>query len=238
MLLKTNLHMHTSDDPMDSIEYSIFEAIDRAARYDFDVLAITCHKRRAWKSEYAEYARERDLLLLSGIEINVDEQTGRLGRHVLIINAEQGAEDVQTFEDLAQYRERNPNSLIIAAHPYFYGNFSLHEFLIKYIHLFDAIEHSWFYSRHLNRNKQAITTANKHGLPLVATSDTHYLDFINENYTLVDAANKSEQALIEAIKLSHVHNVTSPRKLISQMIIPQGMFMAKNLFKIFSAKFW
>ncbi len=236
MQIKTNFHFHTSDDPRDPVGYTIEEGIDRAASHDFSVLAVTCHQKFAWTQSAFEHAENRGILLIPGIELYVDEARGTWGRHVLLINvpkeAAKEAESVRTFEELAKYKSAHPESFIIAPHPYFYGNFSLHEFLEKYIHLFDAVEHSWFYSQFFNRNRRGREIAEKYDLPFVATSDTHFFDFLNSDYAVIDAGEKTAEALFDALRKKKYRNVTSQKKFLKDMVWKEGKFIMKryNLF--------
>jgi hypothetical protein len=228
-ILKTNLHFHTGDDPMDPIAYSTKEGIDYAAEHGFNVLAITCHQKFAWTEEYKKYAEEKGILLISGIEINVDEDTKKWGRHVLVLNATPDAEKVKTFAELEQYETDHPDAFVIAPHPYFYGAFNLSEFLEKYISLFDAIEHSWFYSELSNRNEKAAEVAKAHQLPFVATSDTHLLDFIDTNYCVIEVDKKTPEAVFKAIREQKFLNVSTPPNFIRDMIFREGLFAVKTI---------
>lgn len=228
MQLKTNFHFHTNDDPRDPVGYSLEEGIDRAASHGFGALAVTCHQKFAWTQGAVEYAQNRDILLIPGIEIYVDEARGTWGRHVLIINAKQEAEAVRTFAELAEYKSTHPESFIVAPHPYFYGNFSLHEFLEKHIHLFDAIEHSWFYSRFWNRNAKGREIAEKYDLPFIATSDTHFFDFLNTDYAVIDAEEKTTEALFTALRKKKYANVTSQKNFLKDMVWQEGKFVMKR----------
>lgn len=226
MHIKTNFHFHTSDDPRDVVEYTLEEGIDRAASYGFGALAVTCHQKFTWTQGAAAYAQKRGILLMPGIEVNVNEFRQAKGKHVLILNAAKEAESVRTFEELAEYKRAHPESFIIAPHPYFYGNFSLHEFLEKYIHLFDAIEHSWFYSRFFNRNKKGCAIAEKHSLPFVATSDTHFFDFLNTDYAIIDAEEKTPEAIFWALRKKKFSNVSAQKSFFKDMVWKEGKFMA------------
>ena len=42
-MLKVDLHLHTSEDPVDIITHSARQLIDRAAELGFDALALTLH---------------------------------------------------------------------------------------------------------------------------------------------------------------------------------------------------
>jgi len=246
MLLKSNLHFHTSEDPLDIVKYSLKEGIEHAGSLGFDVLAVTCHNYFAWTRAHADYAKEKGVLLIGGIELTISESKKitrkghRKGYHVLIINADKSAENIYTFKDLAEYRKKRGEEIaIIAAHPYFYGNFSLKKNLEKYAYLFDAIEHSWFYSKIFNRNKKALKKALELELPLLATSDTHYLynNHMERNHAMLVTDEKTIPAVIYAIKNGDIENITKPSNTLRDMLFLQGYFqIIKTIKKLFFAK--
>ena len=77
MKLKTNLHLHTKEDPLDGedwkkiVTYSIYELIDYAHKLDFKVLAFTSHLKFVYKKEYGEYAKSKGLLFIPRIKIQL-----------------------------------------------------------------------------------------------------------------------------------------------------------------------
>src|SRR5205814_2257511 len=75
----------------------------------------------------------RGVVLIPGIERSIE------GRHVLLLNFRKGTEEVETFEDLARLRQREPG-LVVAPHPYFPARTCLHGYLDRYASLFDAVE--------------------------------------------------------------------------------------------------
>lgn len=243
MLLKSNLHFHTAEDPHDIVEYSLKEGIDYAASLNFDVLAVTCHNYFAWTQAHADYAQEKGVLLVPGIELTVGEEKKfkrngyRKGYHVVVINADKSAEDVHTFRELEEYKDKRGREIaIIAAHPYFYGNFSLKERLEKYAYLFDAIEHSWFYSRIFNRNEKARKASLKLELPLLATSDTHYFHrkHMEKNYAMLDVDERTVPAVVFAVKNGDIENVTKPSNTIIDMFLLQFFFqISKEIKRMF-----
>ncbi|MCK9351553.1 MAG: PHP domain-containing protein [Candidatus Paceibacterota bacterium] len=228
MKIKTNLHFHTADDPSDPVSYSTKEGIDKAVSLGFGALAITCHQKYAWTEEYSEYAESKGLLFIPGIEIYIGETRSHSKSHVLILNATKGAENIRTFRELDAYKKEHPESFIMAPHPYFYGNISLKEWLEKYIHLFDAVEQSWFYSRWFNRNKKGKSVAEKHKLPFVSTSDTHFFDFLDTNYCTVEAESASVEAIFSALREGKFENTTSRRNFWRDMVWKQAMFSLKT----------
>ena len=216
MQLKANLHLHTSEDPEDGkfISYSAREAIDRAASLGFEVLALTLHNKCGYTDELGEYARQKNILLIPGIEKTIE------GRHVLILNADKGAEQVQTFSALADYRAAKSDILVIAPHPYYYGNISVKEKLEQYHELFDVLEQSWFYKGLFDRNADARLMAERYSLPLIATSDLHVLSRIENSYAVIESPEKTVSAVLRSIRSGAFVNHSRPanwKDILSQV---------------------
>jgi predicted metal-dependent phosphoesterase TrpH len=231
MLLKTNLHFHTSDDRRDSIRYSFEAGIDAAARLGFQALALSCHDRIVFSDAYYSYAASRGILLIPGIELDIEH------RHVLVLNAKPDIECISDFDGLSRYRADHPECFILAPHPFFPGDSSLMELLEPNIALFDAIEQSWFYSRLMNPfNHKAERIAAAHRLPFVSTSDTHDLRWLDTNYAVVDATEKTPAALFQAIRSGHFSNVSTPRSLTFELLPLAGKILAERVGRIYSGK--
>lgn len=230
MKLKVNLHFHTREDPRHShqITYTLKEGVDRAASYDFDVIALTCHKGVVMNPHFKKYAASKNILLLSGVELYIKEKSNMQAKHLVVLNCDQSIENVETFADLEEYKKKHPEIFVLAPHPYFYGNYSLKKYLEKYIHLIDAIEHSWFYSKMFNRNIKAKQVAQKYNLPFIATSDTHFFNFLNTDYAIIDAGEKTPAAIFNAIKNNRFKNITSPKSFLRDMVLTQGSFEIKD----------
>ena len=81
-MLKAELHTHIHADPKDGhfVTYSAQELIDEAAQKNFDVLGISCHDYLYRDQAAEEYARQKGILLLSGVERTIE------GKHVLLYN--------------------------------------------------------------------------------------------------------------------------------------------------------
>ncbi|MGM0482774.1 MAG: PHP-associated domain-containing protein [Patescibacteria group bacterium] len=231
MLLKTNLHFHANTDPEhQNIEYDVFEGIEKAAELGFHVLALTCHGKCALNGDHRKYAESKGVLMLSGIEVNIGEKKNE-SRHLIILNCKKDAERIRTFKDLEKYKKDNPHIFIIAPHPffpYFPKQQSLMEYTHKYSHLFDAVEHSWFYCKLINKNLPAQEFAKENNLPLVATSDTHFFDFLDTDYCLIEAESKTPEGVFNAIRKRSFKNVTRPKKLLKEMILTYGSFHFKK----------
>jgi len=206
MELKINFHSHTGDDPKDKIKYSAFELIDEAKKLNFDVLAITCHYKFTHKKEYARYAEKKNILLIPGIEAKIEK------KHVIILNCDKKAEEIKTFNELKEYKKQNPRIFIIAPHPFVPNipRVSLAKKLVRHIDLFDAIELTVFSNKFFNFNKKARLIAEKYDKPLVATSDTHYLRDLNRGYIVIDAREKTVEAILQALKQKNHKNKITP----------------------------
>lgn len=202
-MLKIELHAHTADDPIDAIPYSTFELIDHAVAQGYDGLAITLHERQLDLGRFSPYAAERGLVLIPGIERSVE------GRHVLLLNFANGAEDVRTFADLAALRRRAPAGLVVAPHPYFPAASCLRGALDRHADLFDAVERNAMYIRGVDFNRAAERFAVRHGKPVVGNGDVHRLVQLGTTYSLVDAERHPE-AICQAIAAGRVRVESRP----------------------------
>jgi hypothetical protein len=201
-MLKTELHIHTGDDPTDYIPYSTFDLIDRAARLDYQALAITLHERQLDLARYEAYARARGIVLIPGVERTIE------GKHVLLLNFRDGADRISTFAELADLRART-RGLVIAPHPFFPASVCLGRQLTRHADLFDAVELNYFYTRLVDFNRPALRWAQAHGKPVVANTDVHRLEQLGPTCTLVDA-EPSADGICQAIRDGRVALQTEP----------------------------
>lgn len=192
-ILKTDFHLHTLDDPYDHhVYHTVYELLDKAAALGYGALAITLHHAQFESREAVEYAEERGILLLPGVERDVE------GGHVLLINYPKAvAEKIRTFDDLR--RARRPEGLVIAAHPFFPGGVSLRDALLRHRDCFDAVEISGFYHRLWNPNRKGRDAARRLGLPLVGNSDTHTLEQFGTTWSEVDC-ERTPEAIVQAVR--------------------------------------
>lgn len=205
-MLKAELHTHINEDPKDKkfIKYSGKELVDEAVRKKFDVLAITCHNLVYQNNELKEYAKNKGLLLIFGIERDVEE------KHVLMYNiTQEEAGRINTFNDLDLFRKQKPELITIAAHPVYWGPSCLKNNIIKHPHLFDAWEHSFFHTKLINPNKKLLILAKKYNKPVVGNSDVHVIHDLGRTYSWIDS-EKNEQAVLTAIKEGKVQYVANP----------------------------
>lgn len=206
-MLKASLHVHIQGDHDDYIVYSGFELLDRAAALGFNVIAFTCHKRVVITQDLKDHAKQLGILLIPGIEMN-------LGGHVLILNADALAQELKTLDHLRQYRAIRPEIFTIAAHPFFpRRSICLGEKIHTNLDCFDAIEHSWFYSRSIDWNKKARALAQEKGLPYIATADVHLLSQLQNGHVLIDA-EKNIESVLEALRNHQFISVAKPQSFL------------------------
>lgn len=202
-MLKYQFHTHTAGDTIDYIPHSPKELITKAAELKYNVLSITCHNKVLFTEELKNFAEQKGILLIPGIELNIGK------KHVLILNADKDIEKVKNYGELKNYKNSFPSSLLVAPHPFFPGTHSLKKELIEHIDLFDAIEYSAFYTKTKNYNKKALKISKKYNKPLIASSDCHILKNLDLAYTLVESP-KNIEAVISAIKKNKIINYSLP----------------------------
>lgn len=203
MPLKCQFHSHCSGDAIDNINYSAKTLIKQAAKLNYTVLSITCHRKLLFSKGLQKYAKKKGILLIPGIEFEIDK------KHILGINVDKKIMKVDTFAKLSKYKKSHPDCLIIAPHPFFPTRHCLKKILIKNIHLFDAIEISWAYTKTKNYNKKAIEVAKYFNKPIVATSDCHILNYLDAGYIHLDS-KKNPKSIIKAIRNNKIEIHSKP----------------------------
>ena len=214
--LKVDFHIHTAEDPHEKINYNAFQLIDRAQQLGFDALAITNHEIVTYSQDLASYAQEKGIILIPGTEAKLSH------KHVLIINPD--FKRAPLNQSLPYLRKiKSPSSLIIAPHPFFPGSYSLKSSLFPHLSLFDGIEFSHFYNHLINCNRKGVELAHQAKMPLVGSSDCHFLNQLGKTYSLVEA-DKDILSIVNAVKEGKIEVCSQPLSLI---------FMAKIAFNFF-----
>jgi predicted metal-dependent phosphoesterase TrpH len=220
--LKVDLHLHTAEDPLDHIRYTAKELISKAADESFDVISITNHHQLTFNQDLLSYAQQRGILLIPGIEMTIRR------RHVLVLNPPPH----KTCSDfLSLSKLRRPETLIVAPHPYFPGTYSLNGYLLKYLHLFDALEYCHFYSPMINFNQRALEVCQSFRFPLIGNSDAHFLSQLGTTYSLIHAERNLE-SIFAAIRANQVEVVTRPLKTLEMGLIANRFLRMKLRAKI------
>lgn len=178
--VRCDFHSHTINDPRDKhVWHTGEELIDKAQSQGFGALAITLHGRQYFPRHLEEYAAERGVLLMPGVEQDIN------GCHVLLLNFEKDAANgIRNFKDLAA--EKRPGTMVIAAHPFFPGEICLGEKVMEHAELFDALEITGFYHPWWNPNLKALEVAATLNKRVVGNSDTHTLQQLGSTFSEIE----------------------------------------------------
>src|SRR6058998_4386478 len=176
---KTDLHIHTLDDPKDAVDFSAHQLLERARALGFRVLAITLHDAVFDRKEVFADAAAMGILLIPAAEVRL------LGADVIVLNVTaEEVEQLKNFDDLRRLRARRGDSIFtVAPHPFYIFGGSIGSRLFAEIDCFDAIEFCHFHIGPFNPNRRAQRVATRFGKPMIATSDAHRLQGFGRHYT-------------------------------------------------------
>lgn len=227
MKVKASLHLHSQEDLADSsmIDYSLYELIDRAHDLGFKVLGSTGHYRHISRPEHIKYASQKGILLITGVELSLDG-----GRHLVILNGGESAEKITSFSQINIFKKHHHEALIIAPHPNHGMKSSMNLARLKQLgKSIDAVEHSWFYLSWFNPNIKAEQVSQALGLPVIATSDAHTLDYIGTDYAVIDTEQLSVSAVFRAIRSGKFTNVTRHKSVFELVCFTLLMIYRKTI---------
>lgn len=221
--IKVDLHIHTLDDPLDALDYSAHELLERARSLGFRVLAITLHDAVFDRPEVFADAASMGILLIPAAEMRLE------GADVILLNV--AADDVKglrTFNDLEALRARRGASLFtIAPHPFYVLGGSIGEKLAERIDCFDAIELCHFWTRLINPNRRAVEMAERFRKPLIATSDAHQLHAFGSNYTSIRRpAELTVENVLEALRRGPLRLTNPPCAFVDLISTIYFVFVA------------
>lgn len=221
MKYKACLHLHIKGDPTDNISYSFSDVIQKAVAEDFKIIAVTAHDKIMYSEEMQTLATQNGILLIPGIEKTIE------GKHVVILNCHQSADQIESFTQLQAYKLAHAESFILAVHPFFYMPNCLKDKLEQHIQLFDGIELNYFYNKYLNPNLRALKIAKKYNKPVIGTSDVHLIEYFSNTFTSITVQNLTILEVIEALKKNQLDITTNSFsileliKILSKLLIVQ-----------------
>ncbi len=207
--LKVDLHLHTAHDLAEIVAgrknlIPPYDLIDMAVEQKFDAIAITHHGVQYFNDDLRDYAREKGLLLIPGVETFINR------KHVLLINCST-RKHILNYDDLRKYK--NDDVLVIAPHPYYLVSECVGNDLVRHRDCFDAVEYCHYYYKFFNLNKKALRIADKLSLPVIGNSDAHKTFQFGKTYSHVYAEEKSISSIIKAIKAGSLEYVSHPLSL-------------------------
>ncbi len=180
--IKLDLHIHTLDDPKDTLDYSAHELLERAKELGIEVIAITLHDAVFQRQEVFAEAAAMGILLISAAEMRID------GADIVLLNVTAAeAESLTSFDDVRRLRAARGDSIFtFAPHPFYLMGGSIGgKRLVANIDCFDGIEVCHFHKGWFDRNRPARKIAARFGKPLLATSDAHQLSAFGAHYTSI-----------------------------------------------------
>lgn len=201
---RIELHSHCKGDPVDTyLGYTLFQHIDRAKEAGLDAIAVTWHRKVCAVPEAFEYARERNVLLISGMEAEIKR------RHLVVLNLAEGdLPGEPTWNQVRALRLRKPEVLVLAPHPFYPHPSCLNSMMNENPDCIDAVEwcgiHVHWIPAWMNPNLRAARWAQRHGKTLVACSDAHSLATIGRNASVVEADELSVAAVMAGVRAGRV----------------------------------
>jgi predicted metal-dependent phosphoesterase TrpH len=201
---RVELHSHCQGDPIDSyLSHTIYQHIDRAREVGLDAIAVTWHQKICVVPEAVAYARERNILLIAGMEAEVDR------RHLVVLNVAEGDLPADpTWKQVRALRARKPDVFILAPHPFYPHPTCLGRMMNDNADAIDGVEwcilHVQWLPGRVNPNLRAARWAHQYGKPVIACSDAHTLAAIGRNASTVEADELSPGSLFTAIRAGRV----------------------------------
>jgi predicted metal-dependent phosphoesterase TrpH len=201
---RVELHSHCQGDPVDLyLRHTIFEHIDQAKAAGLDAIAVTWHRKACVHPEAEAYARERGVLLIRGMEAEIDR------RHLVVLNVgENDLGPATTWDEIRALRRRKPEVFVMAPHPFYPHPTCIGARLDDHADCIDAIEwcmlHVGWIPGRVNPNLRAARWAHERGKPVVASSDAHSLAAIGRNVSTVEADALTPESIFAGIRAGRV----------------------------------
>ncbi len=187
--MKCDLHCHTGYSYDSTAKPT--EMVEAALQKGINCLAICDHGEVKGAREAIEYAKDRPILIIPGIEIK-SKKGDILGLNVekIIPNKLSVKETIQKIKELG--------GLAIIPHP-FGWSCSFKGKLEELVSDMDGIEvlNASIFGR---GNKKALIFSQKHSLPLTAGSDAHFPNFVGRVYLEIPGDNLSTEEVLNQIK--------------------------------------
>ncbi|WP_324757307.1 PHP domain-containing protein [Haloarcula sp. GH36] len=191
-MLSVELHTHSSlsYDGRDPVEL----LLEQAAAVGLDALAVTDHDEIDASLQAAELAPEYGLIGITGMEVTC------AAGHVLALGITEAIPKGLPFDETLD-RIHEQGGTAVVPHPFQESRSGVLEHISKdELATADAIE--VYNSRLLTgrSNRQAERFARRRGLPMTAGSDAHIAEMVGQAVTNVDADDRTQEAILEAIK--------------------------------------
>ena len=191
--MKCDLHIHTyySYDSTSSPK----EIVQAALKKGIDCLAITDHDRIEGAIEVAKYAKDKQILIIPGIEIK-----SRQG-DILALNVKEIIPNKLSAKETIK-RIKQAGGMAVIAHPFglfcsFKGGL---KDLSKEVDGIEVLNASIF----ALANNKALRFAKKNNLAFTAGSDAHFPEFVGRVYLEIPGENLSAEQVLKTIRNKNV----------------------------------
>jgi hypothetical protein len=217
------LHAHSdaSYDGRDSIE----QLLERAREEGLDALAVTDHDEFEESQRAAALAPEYGLVGIPAMEVS------SAAGHVLAFGIDSAISPGLSFAETIE-RIHEQGGTAIVPHPFQEMRSGVLDAIPKeQLTLADAIE---VYNSRLVTgwsNRQAKRFAEQEGMPMIAGSDAHVSDMVGQSVTLVDADERSADAILAAIRDGKT--VLEPRRTPFRVSFRQAMGNTRRRIELF-----
>lgn len=219
--MKCDLHVHTHYS-YDS-NASVKAMVDSAIKNGIDCIAITDHDEIKGVFEAQQYAKDKSILIMPGIEVKSREGD------ILALNVQELIpKNLSAEETIEKIKEQG--GLAIIAHPF--GDW--HGFkkdLKDFIDKADGIE--ILNASIFTGNKKALEFVKKHNIAFIAGSDAHEPKFVGRAYLEIPGQNLSVEQILEAIKNKKCKACGEELSLIEKITerINRGLIRFSKFFK-------
>ena len=182
----------------------MYQHIDRAREVGLDAIAVTWHRKICADPEAFAYARERGVLLIPGMEADLDSRL-----HLVVMNLTEGdLPPTPSWNQIRALRARKPEVFVMAPHPFYPHPTCLGNLMTEHADCIDAVEWcalhvNWLPGR-VNPNLRAARWAQKHRKTLIACSDAHTLSAIGLNASTVEADELTVDSIFAGIRAGRV----------------------------------
>ena len=216
MNLKIDMHIHScySKDGFEQIK----DIIAEAKRKGLDGIALTDHNTQEGIYEAKKEGDRQEIVVISGIEIKTEN--GDVLAYGITKTIKKGMSVKKTIDAI-----HKAGGLAVAAHPYPEPSHrtKMHKFLDL---RFDAIETA--NARSIFMNKKAKKMAQKLNIAQTGGSDAHSLKEIGNAYTEINAPEKNEKSILDAIRLGNTTAVVSKNTSLYSFLYCVIKRIAKN----------
>ncbi len=190
-----DLHIHsTFSDGRASPREILLAAVYK----DLRVIAITDHNTFRGAVEAARLSRNMPEapLVIIGNEVRTDHGD-------ILVYCYEPIDTPHRLDLLIDEAHAN-NCLVVPAHPFDTWRAGIGDAIYDYREAWDAIE-VWNASASKGANKKAMEAARLMGLPGLANSDAHILEYIGAAYTVFEIDELSIEGVFRAITSGHVY---------------------------------